>query len=97
MGLELACKRWSLTIAEDRGQPDILGVTSGVTLGAQFELPRCMRLTQKIAAQAVFRLSSFGFPDANSISCAELELAGFSRWRDQQSGRVDGPALSSGV
>ena len=81
IGLELAYKRWSLAIAEDRGQPDILGVTSGVTLGAQFELPRCMRLTQKIAAQAVFRLSSFGFPDVNSISCAELKRPAWM-WAD---------------
>ena len=39
IGLELAYKRWSLAIAEDRGQPDISGVTLGVTLGALLELP----------------------------------------------------------
>ena len=83
IGLESAYNQWSLTIAEDRGQADILGVTSGVTLGAQFELPRRMRLRRKIAAKAVFHLFHSAFPDVNSISCAELELAGFSRWRDQ--------------
>jgi len=40
IGLELAYRRWSLTIAEDRGHPYISGVTSGVTLGALLELPR---------------------------------------------------------
>ena len=39
IGLELAYKRWSLTIAEDRRQPDIFGVTLGVTLGVLLELP----------------------------------------------------------
>src|ERR1700678_2189861 len=33
IGLELAYKRWSLTIAQVRYQPAILGVTLGVTLG----------------------------------------------------------------
>jgi hypothetical protein len=37
--LELAYKPWSLTIAEGRGQPDIFGVTLGVTLGVLLELP----------------------------------------------------------
>jgi hypothetical protein len=35
----LAYKQWSLTIAEDRWQPAILGVTFGVTEDAQMELP----------------------------------------------------------
>jgi hypothetical protein len=39
MGLELAYKRWPLTIADDRGQPEIFGVTLGVTLGVLLELP----------------------------------------------------------
>jgi hypothetical protein len=39
MGLESAYKGWSLTIAEDRGQPDISGVTLGVTEDAWIELP----------------------------------------------------------
>jgi hypothetical protein len=39
VGLELAYKRGSLTIAEDRGQPNIFGVTLGVTPSALFELP----------------------------------------------------------
>jgi hypothetical protein len=43
----LAYKRWSLTIAEDRGQPDIFGVTLGVTLSALFELPPCYAFDAK--------------------------------------------------
>src|SRR5882757_6536049 len=39
IGLELAYKRWSLMIAEDRGQPEISGVTLGVTEDAPAELP----------------------------------------------------------
>jgi hypothetical protein len=30
VGLELAYKCWSLTIAEDRGRPEILGVTQSL-------------------------------------------------------------------
>ena len=75
VGTELAYKLRSLTIAENRGHSDILGVTSGVTLGAQFELPLRMRLTLKMAAKAVFHLFHLVFLDVNSISYAELELA----------------------
>jgi hypothetical protein len=52
---------------------------------------------RKIAAKALFHRSHSAFLDLNSISHVELELAGFSRRRDEQSGCVDGLALSSGV
>jgi hypothetical protein len=77
-------------IAEDRGHPDILGVTLGVTLSALFELPGATRLTGKIAAKARFHPFHSAFPDLNSISHAELELSRVSRPRDEQSGCGDG-------
>jgi len=52
---------------------------------------------RKIAAKVVFHLAYLAFLDVNSISFTELELAGLSTWRDQQSGGVDGLALSSDV
>jgi len=82
IGLELAYNRSSLTIAEDRGQPDISGATFGVTLGPLFALPRAIRLTRKITAKAIFHRFHLAFQDPNSISRAELELAGFSGWLD---------------
>jgi hypothetical protein len=75
-GLELAYNLRSLTIAEVRGQPDISGVTSGVTLDAQFELPRrCAALTPKIGVKTALCSRRLTVPDLNSISRAELELA----------------------
>jgi hypothetical protein len=69
IGLELAYKRWSLTIAEDRGQPDISGVTLGVTLGALLELPReGLLLMQKISAETLCKPIRFEFSGFNSIS-----------------------------
>ena len=69
IGLELAYKRWSLTIAEDRGQPDISGVTFGVTLVALLELPReGLLLMQKISAETLCKPIRFEFPGFNSIS-----------------------------
>jgi hypothetical protein len=73
IGLELAYKRWSLTIAEDRGQPDISGVTLGVTLGVLLELPPVTRrLMSKISAKAACNPLEFVFPDLNSISYPAL-------------------------
>ena len=70
MGLELAYKRWSLTIAEDRGQPDISGVTFGVTLGALLELPPGGSAfdAKKISAETLCKPIRFEFPGFNSIS-----------------------------
>ena len=59
--------------------------------------PGAMRLTRKIAAKAIFLRFHLALLDVNSIPRAELELAGFSRRRDEQWGCVDGPAPSSGV
>jgi hypothetical protein len=72
-GLELAYNLRSLTIAEDRGQPDISGVTSGVTFNAQFELPRrCAALTPKIGVKTALCSRRLTAPDLNSISRAAL-------------------------
>jgi hypothetical protein len=72
-GLELAYNLRSLTIAEDRGQLDISGVTSGVTLDAQFELPRrCAALTPKIGVKTALCSRRLTVPDRNSISRAAL-------------------------
>jgi hypothetical protein len=60
IGLELTYKRWSLTIAEVREQPDISGVTSGVTLGPPFELPRCYSFDAKNQYESR-RISAFSF------------------------------------
>src|SRR5882757_10151193 len=63
IGLELAYKRWSLMIAEDRGQPDILGVTSGLTLGALSELPPVVvHLMPKNRRENCLYSSAVGFP-----------------------------------
>jgi hypothetical protein len=62
IGLELAYNRSSLTIAEDRGQPDISGVTFGVTLGPLFELPPCYAIDAKNQCESHISSFSFGFP-----------------------------------
>ena len=55
--LESAYKGGPLTIAEDRGQPDIFGVTLGVTLGVLLELPPVTHhLMSKISAKTACNL-----------------------------------------
>jgi hypothetical protein len=62
----LAYNLRSLTIAEDRGQLDISGVTSGVTLDAQFELPRrCAALTPKIGVKTALCSRRLTVPDTD--------------------------------
>jgi hypothetical protein len=53
-----------------------------------------MRLTRKIGAKAIFHRFHLAFQDPNSISRAELELAGFSEWRDYQSAVCMGKGFS---
>jgi hypothetical protein len=72
IGLELAYKRWSLTIAEDWGQPDILGVTLRVTGDARIALPRGTafcggRASGKTHVTTLLRLSGFGFEFAHQV------------------------------
>jgi hypothetical protein len=108
VGTELAYKLRSLTIAENRGHSDILGVTSGVTLGAQFELPRRMRLTLKMAAKPYFisfiwfswMLIRFRTPNSNwqiaiLVSSGELAIEGScGRYRPRPvSDRLEFPAM----
>ena len=63
-------------VANDRrgsGQPDISGVTFGVTLGVLLELPPVTRrLMSKISAKAACNPLEFVFPDLNSISYPAL-------------------------
>ena len=75
IGLELAYKRWSLTIAEGRGQPDISGVTFGVTQSGELELPHEARLIACLCENKVFARTRESLDGVNSISHAELELA----------------------
>ena len=89
IGLELAYKRWSLAIAEDRGQPDISGVTFGVTLGALLELPpRSATHRLPVRTKCLLALASlstalirFRMPNSNShiaslVSSGELAIEG---------------------
>ena len=101
IGLELAYKRWSLTIAEDRGQPDIFGVTLGVTLSALFELPPCCAVDVKSRCESrifivLIRLSRvlvrFRMPNSNwqiasLVSSGELAIEGLLRSVSAKSGR----------
>ena len=75
MSDSLAYKRWSLTIAEDRGDPDFFGVTSGVTLGPPLSYPGAISLMRKVSTKAVFQPFQLSVADLNSSSYAELELA----------------------
>ena len=75
VGLELAYKRWSLTIAEDRGQPDIFGVTLGVTQSGELQLPHGARLIACLCENKVFARTRESLDGVNSISHAELEWA----------------------
>jgi hypothetical protein len=69
----LPMTRYRYRHRDDRGQPDIFGVTFGVTLGPPFELPRCYSLVRKISTKAaVFQPSHLSVADLNSSSYAEL-------------------------
>jgi hypothetical protein len=83
--LELAYKRWSLTIAEDRGQPDISGVTLGVTQSTELELPSLSALIACLCenkALASTRESRDGF---NSISRVETAHPHQLSWNSKES------------
>jgi hypothetical protein len=53
-----------------------------------------MRLMRKIGAKAILHRFHLAFQDSNSISCAELELAGFSGLRDYQAAVCMGKGFS---
>jgi hypothetical protein len=51
-------------------------------------------MMRKIGAKAIFHRFRLALQDPNSISRAELELAGFSGWRDHQSAVCTGKGFS---
>jgi hypothetical protein len=98
IGLESADKRWSLTIAEDLGQPNISGVTLGVTQSGELELPPTERDSSLACAKTKgllgpaslstalirFRMPNSNWQIASLVSSGELAIEGScGRYRPQ--------------